>query len=141
MKYILLYLWQLPQNLLGLLLFHVRVYKPLREIEFRGHRVLICDMFPGGISLGNYILVDFHREAWDAGRQEYVRMELRYSIRHEFGHSRQSEYLGWLYLPVVGLFSGVHNLCHRFGCARGNYYRYWCEAWANRLGGIPKYGL
>jgi hypothetical protein len=142
----LLYLWQLPQNLLGLALFSWPGYKPLREIRYRGRRVLICDNFPGGesegsgISLGNYILVDFNRTCWDSGLPFF--MGLKKSVKHEFGHSRQSLFLGWLYLPVVGIPSAIHAAIHNYrarkGLPTGDYHAFWCERWADRLGGVTR---
>lgn len=131
---VLLYLWQLPQNLLGLLLFHIGPYNPIREIEYRGCRVLICGKFPGGISLGRYILVNFYRNAQDAAESHIV--------KHEYGHCRQSMILGPLYLPVIVASSGLHNLVHRYkakyGLSRRSYYAFWTERWADRLGGVKR---
>ncbi len=61
---IILYIWQLPQNLLGLLL--LAIYGRVIPIDFRGDgwrsrlpssMLSFIDGFPGGISLGRYILV------------------------------------------------------------------------------------
>ena len=135
--FILLYIWQLPQNLAGLLLR--LAYHRDGKCVYKGKFVGVDDRFVSnkagdkthnGISLGVYIILEKH--------------DLD-SLRHEYGHCRQSEILGWLYLPVIGICSGVHNLVHRYKEAhnlpRRNYYRFWCEAWANRLAGIPEYGL
>ena len=60
----LLYLWQLPQNLLGLLL--LRIYGRVLPIDFRGDgwrdrlpssMIYFIEGFHGGISLGRYILM------------------------------------------------------------------------------------
>lgn len=142
LKSIILYIWQLPQNLAGIILFHIPKYKIMREIEYRGRRVAVCENFPGGISLGNYILVDYNRQNPDGYAE---RMALSYSIRHEYGHSRQSLYLGWFYLPVIGGASGgrcvIRKLRRMLGKVVGCYYTFWPERWANNLGGIPEYGL
>lgn len=45
---ILLYLWQLPQNLLGLIL--AAIYWPESSHGFRGERVFIASRMKGGIT-------------------------------------------------------------------------------------------
>ena len=54
---------------------------------------------------------------------------------HEFGHVRQSKRWGWLWLPVFAIPSGLHCLF----CRAANYYHFYTERSANRLGGIPNY--
>lgn len=110
----LLYLWQLPQNLLGLLfILFIRGEErhKLNDIVF-----YYVWGFPGGISLGNYIIVGSQCEK---------------SVKHEFGHCIQSRYLGPLYLIVVGIPSLIHaTFCP---CKRHNYYDFFTERWANKL--------
>ena len=56
MKNVLLYLWQLPQNLIGLLL--VAIYKPgYTHITNCGNRIYYSSRMQGGISLGKYSIV------------------------------------------------------------------------------------
>lgn len=74
MKGVMLYLWQLPQNLLGLLfLLFIRGEEKhtLNGIDF-----YYAKNFNGGISLGKYIIL--------CGKWEE-------SVRHEFGHCIQSK--------------------------------------------------
>lgn len=119
------YLWQLPQNLLGLaflLIMRGRVVARRRSGE---QAVFACFRTHGGISLGRYVFV--HREADD------------YLVRHELGHCRQSRLLGPLYLPVIGLPSmGWATLYavlrHRW--PHLDYFRFYTESWANRLAGL-----
>ena len=54
---------------------------------------------------------------------------------HEFGHVRQSRRWGWLWLPVFAIPSGLHSLF----CRAANYYHFYTERSANRLGGVPNY--
>lgn len=121
--YTLLYIWQLPQNLVGLL---YRLY-------LRGEKVVLnqkdtvfylCPTIHGGVSFGTYIFIS----------SESAMMESVYD--HEFGHCIQSRILGPLYLPIVGLASGIHCLVHD---GKSNYYDFWTEKWANKLGKIPGY--
>lgn len=81
----------------------------------------------GGISLGKYIFVN--------------RWSLKNTCDHEWGHTRQSRYLGPLYLLVIGLPS----ICWA-GFIYGKivkrttngYYKLYCEKWADKLGGVKR---
>lgn len=122
MRDALLYVWQLPQNLLGLLL--VWLYKAEPRYYYVGkteHKVYISKKMSGGISLGKYII---------------LRTGNRVTIAHEHGHQVQSRYLGWLYLIVVGLWSGLRCGLHLF--KEGHYYDAFPENWADRLGGVKR---
>lgn len=119
MKLTLLYLWQLPQNLLGLLFLLF-----LRGEE--GHTLggvsfYYCWGFSGGISLGRYIILGEYCEK---------------SVRHEYGHCIQSKMLGPLYLLVVGLPSLIHAAFCR--CKGHSYYDVFPEKWADKLGGVRR---
>ena len=119
MKCLITYLWQLPQHLLGLLL--LLYYKGEERHNLYGVKFYYCKGFGGGISLGEYIIIG---SKWEKG------------IRHEWGHSIQSKILGWLYLPIVGLWSGLH--CAFCKCIKHSYYDIWCEKWADKLGGVNR---
>ena len=118
MKELLLYIWQLPQNLVGLLLR--AIYKGY-DSNYEDAIVRRSTTMSGGISLGKYIILSNKREK---------------SIRHEWGHCIQSKILGWLYLPIVGLWSGLH--CAFCKCIKHSYYDIWCEKWADKLGGVQR---
>ena len=135
MKELLKYLWQLPQNLVGLLL--VGIYKPDRFHKMQNGNI-ICYSYKmkGGISLGKYSLVNVCHY-----RQDINESLKRDTVRHEaIGHAKQSLYLGWLYLPVVGLQSIVWaSLYGRIvKPTKNGYYRFWTEKWADRLGGVKR---
>ena len=93
MKNVLLYIWQLPQNLLGLIL--LLIYKTESRLTYKGVKVFFNKKFPSGISLGNYIIL--RKEPKNDYDYTWI------DIYHEYGHHRQSLYLGWFYLPVIGL--------------------------------------
>lgn len=118
---ILLYLWQLPQNLLGLLFLLVLK----RETRHRLGSILFyfLDTFPGGITLGEYIIV---------GTKQAL------TVRHEFGHVVQSRILGPLYLLVIGLPSLLWAWLHRYIAPDKSYYWFYTERWADRLGGVER---
>jgi hypothetical protein len=87
--------------------------------------------FPGGISLGTYILMS---------EQSYRDKRAR-TKKHEYGHSRQSLYLGPFYLIAVGLpsilWTGfIHNLVKK----EIGYYDVYPENWADELGEVNRNG-
>lgn len=123
--HIVLYIWQLPQNLAGLLL--LLILKGETRHRLGNIRFYFLDSFPGGITLGEYIIVG-------------TRQEL--TVRHEFGHILQSRYLGPLYLLVIGLPSLVHAWLNGYiGCCKRSpegYYHFYTEKWADRLGEVKR---
>ena len=61
------------------------------------------------------------------------------TVRHELGHCKQSQILGWFYLLVIGLPSVLHAwLYRRDPSDPDGYYRFYTEAWADRLAGIKR---
>ena len=117
---ILLWIWQAPQNIVGLV-FRLIYGQP--NARFRGVPVVVSGRFPGGISLGRTIVV----------KRPY--MDNPDTWGHEYGHTRQSLYLGPLYLFVVGIPSLLWAAMWRPGF-RVAYYWFFTERWADRLGGV-----
>ena len=62
--------------------------------------------------------------------------DLTYVIKHESGHVKQSKILGPLYLLVIGLPSIIHAALHHYVCKNPDYYHFYTERWANKLGGV-----
>ena len=126
MKKVLLWLWQLPQNILGWFISRnagIKIYDGI-TVYFKG-------LFRSGVSLGNYIIFD----------RAYLNFEsiLTDSIKHEHGHQKQSMYLGPLYLIVIGLPSLLGNIYSRlFHKDSEWYYKQPWEAWADKLGGVVR---
>lgn len=121
---VLLYLWQLPQNIVGL--FVLLFYPGSEVMEIGGVKVHYLDRFPGGISLGNTIMV---------GSMDVA------TSKHEHGHQIQSMILGPLYLLVIGLpsiiWAGLYdNVIPR---SHNGYYKFYTESWADKLGGVIRY--
>lgn len=118
------WIWEFPQCLLGLILtklYNVEYKETYKQIP------IYADDFPGGISLGLYILMG-----------ESARKYNRNSIKdHEWGHTRQSLYLGPLYLLIIGLPSIIWAMIHTPN-SKKSYYWFYTERWADKLGGIPK---
>jgi len=140
MKEVLLYIWQLPQHLLGLLL--IRLLKAeKKEWEHEGKTILFWEFAPkgwfsrliSGCSLGRYIIM-LRRNSYEE------------DIPHEHGHSVQSVRWGPLYLPVIGLPSALGNnlwdrLAHKSwpaGKRQEWYYSRWPEKQADTLGGVTR---
>lgn len=129
MKRVFMYLWQLPQNILGLiLLLYFRRFSQSRNWMEGDVSVFVCDAMRGGVSLGCYIFLDRFFAELDGE-----------TLSHELGHCKQSKMLGWLYLPVVGLPSIIHASFYKYDPANPNgYYDFWTEAWADKIGGVKR---
>lgn len=118
----LLYLWQLPQNLIGLA-FLACCFDRMKITGQRSAVFYATKHVRGGMTLGRYVFIS----------PKNIDREPVYD--HEFGHVRQSRMLGLLWLLAVAIPSGLHNLC----CRAPNYYHFYTERWANSLGGVPGY--
>ena len=121
---ILLYLWQLPQNLLGLLFY--AWLRPEDVYDIDGVKLCYATRMRGGISLGRYIFI----------RSGIKDLSGNYA-KHELGHSRQSRMLGWFYLFVIGIPSLIWAAWWTPDRNR-SYYSFYTEAWADRLGGVNR---
>lgn len=125
MKKIILFIWQLPQNFLGFILSR-------GGFTFKNQGQTICfkRFFNSGVSLGQYIILD---------KGFKYANELQNAIDHEIGHSKQSLYLGWLYLPVIGLPSFFRNIYARIFKKNDTwYYSGFPENWADKLGNVNR---
>jgi len=92
---------------------------------YKDAKVFLTRNFPGGISLALIIFIN-ERYSGDINL-----------VKHEYGHSLQSIYLGWLYLFVVGIPSIIRAFIWRKYKLEGKkYYSGYPEKWANRLGGV-----
>ena len=119
---ILLWIWQAPQNIVGLVF---RLIYGWTAILFRGVDVVVSSRFPGGISLGRTIVV----------KRPYLANTDTWN--HEYGHTRQSLYLGPFYLFVVGIPSLLW--AWYWNPSRGvSYYSFYTEKWADKLGGVER---
>lgn len=135
MKEFLLYLHQLPQNIVGFIVSRHCYVKTVCGIKVYFKKSLMGS----GVSLGNYIILDDIYDGW---------YDLGTTVRHEHGHQKQSLYLGWLYLIVVGLPSAVGNIIdrtfHKYWDSDKRkkwYYSRYPENWADRLGGVHREGV
>lgn len=122
-KDILLYLWQLPQNLVGLLVRLIFIGEVRHTVA--GIQFWYCKSFPGGISLGNMVMIGSKYEL---------------TVRHEYGHQIQSKILGPLYLLVIGIPSLIWAWLYGpvIKYTRNGYYRFYTEKWADKLGNVKR---
>lgn len=126
---ILLWIWQAPQHIIGLIL--LAVYRPFWMAENGRYRFYEADAMRGGISLGEIIIVQNRAS--------------KTMCDHEYGHTIQSRRLGPLYLLVIGLpsitWAGIYLLICRLarpGTRLPDYHKAPWEAWADRLGGVVR---
>lgn len=134
LKLLFLFIWQLPQNILGLIVILVTgAHHTALNWEW------IAPKWPHfGVSLGNYVI--FGGAGGDIT-----------SIKHEQGHQKQSQYLGPLYLILIGLPSILGNIATRIAWSFPSkdrrrlagrlvkiYYSLPWEHWADKLGGVTR---
>lgn len=118
MKNVFLFIWQLPQNILGLfVIWFSKAWSFDWQIWFTKYRF--------GVSLGRFIIL------WEQATDK--------NINHEKGHQKQSLYLGPLYLILIGLPSILGNIIFRmFRIKKDYYYKLPWEGWADKLGGVKR---
>ena len=119
MKYLLMYLWQLPQNLLGALYRDLLAYKEkVYLVNSTEDFTLYAKYTPGSVTLGRHIFTSSRAD--------------NDTIKHEIGHVKQSQILGPLYLPLIGIPSILWAAVHKKIAPNKNYYWFYTEKWANK---------
>lgn len=123
-------IWQFPQHIIAyvIILINCKSIKLMVSKDGINH-YLVDHLFDNAISLGNYIFLD------SDGNFSYK------TIKHEFGHQKQSLILGPLYLIVIGLPSIIGNIIDRIKHKYYDpdfYYKQPWEAWADKLGGVVR---
>lgn len=108
--------WERKNTLYGNVFSHIRNNFLDVDVDYyHGATVISQSKNKGwGITLGSYINMNNHDEK---------------TLRHEYGHTKQSQYLGPLYLKIVGLPSLV-------GCVvdvNHEHRNEWYEVWANNI--------
>lgn len=122
--------WELPQHIVGAIV--VKLFKAKYCGVFEDASVYSWKV-QGGMSLGKYIFVP--------NIYAYLSEDtLKKLVMHEYGHTRQSKYLGWFYLLVIGLPSLIWAGCFEKYRAKHNksYYDFYTESWADKLGGVDR---
>lgn len=123
---ILLIIWDLPQNILGSIIWFIcRVCKKNNTDIYRG-KVIVFWNLRNGLSLGSFIFVN--------------QMADENTKNHEYGHTIQSNFLGPLFLIVIGLPSIIWAGCFDSYRRKHNisYYQFYTEKWADALGGVKR---
>lgn len=120
---ILHFIWGLPQNLIGAIMY---LFLSRKNKHKKYNQAYVCEMPNklGSVSLGMFLFV--------------TNIDNEQTIKHEYGHTRQSMILGPLYLLVIGLPSIIwagffSNYRKKHGVS---YYSFYTEKWANKLGGL-----
>lgn len=114
------FLWQLPQNLVAVLM--MPFLGKMKLVRFENYCwAFECSGMSGGISLGNFIFL-----SPDCAKRETT-------ILHEYGHVVDSHKFGWLYLFIIGIPSIYWAMCFS---ANKCYYSFYTEAWANKNAGL-----
>jgi hypothetical protein len=120
-------LWELPQILLALIVYAVVKKRIIQAIDYKGSNVYFVKDFPGGISLSFMIFLN-----------DIDLNNLR-AIKHEYGHTIQSRYLGWFYLFIIGMPSIIRaSIWNRYKLEDKKYYEGFPENWADLLGNVNK---
>ena len=126
MKRFLLTVWQFPQILIGEIILLFCKKNVNTKIIYNGIDYYFIAGFPGGISLGNKVLL----------RTKYITDGN--TIKHEYGHTIQSKRTGWFYLIIIGLPSAIWALLYGPIIKRehNKYYTFYTEKCADKLGGV-----
>lgn len=156
-------LWQFPQTVASWLLIAglwVTKQKNKGTERFRGKAIIrvkhSCPI--GGVSLGEFIIL-----------REFLERQSPQVKEHEYGHSIQSLILGPLYLIIIGIPSALLNLFTTISFylqsldleskhgketweyvkerekirveLLANYYNFYTEKWADKLGGVTRVSI
>lgn len=119
----LLWLWQLPQNLCGVIYRSISKDNRISVVENKDSRNVGAEVYLqksfGGVTLGKYIFIN----------QDYIDKEA--VIKHECGHVKQSKILGPLYLIIIGIPSLLHAWLNGYiHCCvnhKEGYYHFYTE--------------
>lgn len=139
LKWISRFTWEIIQTTVGAIWFVI-----VRLTDSRAHTYVEGPCFVtgsskySGVSLGAFI---FHADQSLYAKYNYPNptIEVILTTLHEYGHSRQSLYLGPLYFIVIGIPSLFFNILTRLKILPHNtYYTRFPENWADQLGGVRR---
>jgi hypothetical protein len=118
-KFIMWFIWQLPQNIVALLM--IPFIGKLKLVEYKKYCYAFeAKYMQGAISLGNFIFLSRYSS------------KVETTIAHEYGHVDDSKLFGWFYIFIIGLPS-ILNACFNFTEC---YYDFWTEKRANKNAGL-----
>lgn len=121
--FVLNWIWQLPQNCLGLLYKNITNAKSLPN-KFNTVCKLYTNVLSCSVSLGRYVFLS------ETAQKDNSRIE------HEFGHCKQSILLGPFYIIIVSIPSFIWDILYCFIPyinKKYSYYDFYTEKWANDL--------
>ena len=126
MKKFLLAIWESPQKILAHII--IKFSNAERIGKYKDAKIYYWKKSKG-MSLSTYIFVPFEWFNEDQWQLNYV--------KHQYGHSLQSKYLGVFYLILISLPSLLWGLLSRKYCKKNKtlYYSFYTEKWADKLGG------
>ena len=117
--------WEFPQTFAGNAISHLRNFFSDVDITYYNGATLVNTNDKSnnwsGMTLGSYI----------NGINLTADPEKNDVFAHEYGHTKQSELLGPLYIPIVGSPSLLGSVSDHFGWS--DHDREWYEIWANQL--------
>ena len=117
MLYTLKYIWQLPQNIIALLLEGILCKGAKRVNKIDDLQIIYCDVLSKPLVLGNYLFKPHF----------CIHKELLHEI---IIHKRQSEILGPLYIPIIQIPAMIYNIIFKI-CNKceitWNYYNFYTE--------------
>jgi len=130
---ILLFIWEFPQNMLGIIIYLIFRRKHLLITSEKESSHFFFETTNLGVSLGKFIF-------WKKSGNRYAHLKNDCRM-HEYGHALQSLMLGPLYLIVIGIPSISRFLFARWYQKRHhtewkNYFNAFPENWADKLGGV-----
>ena len=135
---LILFLWQLPQNILGAIFYlYFKLSEKITEKEsYKGINVFwVKDNTFSGVSLGTFIFINVKFQSDDRNK------------KHEYGHCIQSKWTGPLYLIIIGIpsyFRFSYDV-HILSKTKSSYYRYkwyysgYPEKSADKLGEVKRF--
>lgn len=133
---LLLFIWQLPQNLIALII--TTVLNKVPDDYHNQQNGMTVMLVPVGTSF-----------SWSLGQFVFVSEEAdQRVVRHETGHCVQSLFFGPLYLLLVGLPSLALFIIHFVKSKTGKhtneeldkwYYSKYPENWADKLGCVNEH--
>ena len=129
LKDIMLYIWQFPQNILGVIALNI--YKPTKEYNLDGIEIYYSNKITGCISLGKTIIVN--SKHWRISFEDSLKRD---TVRHcAIGHVKQSKLLGWFYLPVISLPALIARICIK---DKKKYWNFFTEKWADKIANVKR---
>ena len=126
LKEILLYIWQLPQNLLGLImLLFMKPY--ISKEKYKGITYVVSKKMSGGISLGNYIILS-------KSYKDKVKDIKNFGITNGDTPEIQECLDLYILLLLVSIFIWAWMYGTIIPYTHNGYYKFYTEKRADRLG-------